>query len=130
MQKSKFQFENPELKELTFKCNNNFVEEKFNGMSLKTEVNVERYEKENLAQVTLVVKIGDDTEKYPFCCEIVIGACFNWSINIDENKLEKLLKYNAPAALLSYVRPTVANLSSQAGFPPFNIPMINFAESK
>lgn len=41
---------------------------------------------------------------------------------------EAMLKCNAPALLLSYMRPIVANITNVSKFPVYNLPFVNFQE--
>ena len=41
--------------------------------------------------------------------------------------VDQLLRQNAPALLLSYLRPTVAQITSSSEFETFDIPFVNFS---
>lgn len=67
--------------------------------------------------------LGDD--KSPFLIEGIMSAEFSWKDEIPKDMVEKLLKNNTNILLISYFRPVIANLTVQAGFPPFHLPFIN-----
>lgn len=80
--------------------------------------------------VALEVSIrAEDAENSPFEIDAEMAAQFIWiGEHIPEADLEKLLKQNAPALLLGYLRPIVASTTMQAGLPPYHIPFMNFVK--
>ena len=53
---------------------------------------------------------------------------FKWSENVDEKTLDILLNSNAPAILLSYIRPYISTITSGAGYPALILPLIDFTK--
>lgn len=51
-------------------------------------------------------------------------------MDISEDTLNKLLKRNGAALLLSYMRPIVAFVTGQSGIVPYNIPYIDFTKEE
>lgn len=128
MKTSQFQFINPYLVEVNFKVNSNFeLENVAVEMQNEFSVQVKRSESENRANVQLVLDSNIDNADAPFEVHIVVASDFRWE-NIEEEKVENMLKSNAPALLLSYMRPIVANLTNSSNFPAYNLPFVNFKE--
>lgn len=55
---------------------------------------------------------------------------FHWDESIDDEMAKKLLNINAPAALLSYIRPIIASMTGNSKYPALNIPFIDFTEAE
>ena len=128
MKQSNFQFSNPRLLNICYSVNENFNNEcvKF---SIKNEVSKHlTEEKKHEALVSLKVTMGDQTENYPFFISLEIASFFKVEDDISDQDFDKLLEINAPAMLLSYARPMVSLITSQSGYPAFDIPFINFTE--
>ncbi len=133
MKKSNFQFTNPFLTRLRFDVNNEFLlHEKLDNdlFEMKHNFNTEirRNKKENKAYVALSLKINENENKAPFFLDISIASNFIWNDNISEEMVNSMLKYNAPALLLGYMRPIVASITNSSVFPVYNLPFINFRE--
>lgn len=128
MNRSKFQFSNPELEKVDFLVNQNFNEEKCDGIEMKSNTEVEILSN-NEAYVALTINIGNATEMQPFNICVRMGANFRWEEDTDEKKAKQLLNINAPAALLSYIRPLVAVMTNSSKYPVLNIPFIDFTKS-
>lgn len=129
MNKSKFQFSNPELEKIEFWVNENFNQETFNGISMESNTEVQIFDT-NAANVALTLKVGDNTESQPFDINIKMSAKFYWDESIEEAQAHKLLNINAPAALLSYIRPLISNITSSSRYPALNIPFIDFTKNE
>ena len=56
-----------------------------------------------------------------------MASDFKWE-DLDEKTVDSMLNLNAPALLLSYMRPIVANITNSSKFPTYNLPFINFKE--
>ena len=122
-EKSLFQFTNPYLIKSFFEENADFHDELETEMELVTETKVNRTS-EKTALVTLVFKNAGDN--LPFNVEVIMSSEFEWEDeNTSEEMLERLLVINAPALILSYIRPLVATLTSTSRFPTWHIPFIN-----
>lgn len=128
MKISDFQFLNPYLEEVYFKTNPDFTafenNEEFN-MNNSFHVQVKRSTSTNRATVELTLETNINNEKAPFKLKVKIASDFKWQ-DLDEETVESLLNQNAPALLLGYMRPIVANLTNSSNFPVYNIPFINF----
>lgn len=127
---SKFQFSTPLLLELDFKINSKYDSSDTDkdyrykqNLTLLTSGddlnNVDDY------NVALKIEIGGDN-KCSFLLKMIIGAKFKWNKSLEVERINSLLNINAPALLLSYARPIIANITQQSGLPPYNIPFMNF----
>lgn len=126
MLKSNFQMNNPILQNVVLKLNDKF--ESSEGavqLVISDAKNVNR-NSENTANVSYSIRVFDEEFKSggPFFIEVSYSADFRWS-DLDEKDIENLLNHNAPAILLGYIRPLIAQLSSGAGFPPLHLPLLN-----
>lgn len=123
MKESAFQFKNPQLINFTFNINDGFNSELFKGIDLKSTVKINKAEDEDIAFVSLQLKIGDETT--PFSIDITMGSDFKWDESIKKD-IDKFLSFNAPALLLGYMRPIVSLITAKSKYPEFNIPFIDF----
>lgn len=127
MKKSVFQFKMPHLCKLNFEVNQNFVKSQDTvQMRNNFHININRSKKENKAQVVLRYCVNKASDNVPFVLEADIASSFFWEEDLDEKKIDSFLKCNAPALLLSYLRPIVSSVVFNAGLPPFYIPFMNF----
>ncbi len=124
MEKSNFQFKRPKMKHFLFKMNDSFRHDLFDGISIRPQIYVGRDNEQCIAKVTLVLKIGAEEEKYPFYAELTMDSRFRW--NKDTKNVDVLLRCNAPALLLSYMRPIIADATANAGLPRFDLPFMDF----
>lgn len=130
MKPSKFQFLNPYLVEVYFVANPNFALGVDNGeieMQNDFNIQVKRSKNENRANVELTLETNTENEKAPFKLGIKVASDFKWE-DLDEKTVESMLNHNAPALLLGYMRPIVANITNSSNFPAYNLPFINFKE--
>ena len=120
MKSSKFQFvDNPV-----------FVSEADDGeieMQNSFNIQVKRSKDENRANVELTLETNTENERAPFKLQIKVASDFKWE-DLDEKTVDSMLNLNAPALLLSYMRPIVANITNSSKFPTYNLPFINFKE--
>lgn len=129
MKKSKFQFTNPELERVEFCINDNFEKEKCAGISMESNTEVKALEG-NEAYVALTLHVGKDEDEQPFNIIVKMSAKFSWEETLEEERVKQLLKTNAPAALLSYIRPVVSSLTMSSRYPALNIPFIDFTKNE
>lgn len=131
--KSDFQFTNPALLKISYEINKEFSadEEKQIQIEVKTETNVGMADSGNEAFVILRVEIGGREKELPFWIEAEEGASFRWNADIlSKSEIDGLLKQNAPALLLSYLRSTVAMVTAASPLGTYNIPFMNFTYSE
>lgn len=126
MRESDFQFSNPVFTEFHLYINNDFDNEKFDGMKIDSRASVTMTEKESNAIVSLEINIGDKLEKFPFVIKCKLSSEFRWTE--DTQDVDELLQKNAPALLLSYARPYISMLTASSNYPAFNLPFMNFQD--
>lgn len=130
MKQSKFQFLNPYLEEVSFKVNHDFISPKDQSefeMQNNFDIQVKRSKTENRANVKLILKINSEDTKSPFELLVKVASDFNWE-DLDEKTVEAMLRFNAPALLLGYMRPIVANITNSSPLTVYNLPFINFRD--
>jgi len=129
MKKSKFQFTDPELEKLEFDINAEYNADKFDGIVMESHTQVKR-EDSNESYVALTLRIGSNEENQPFTILVKMSAIFSWEENLEDKLVKSLLKSNAPAALLSYMRPIVSMITVSSKYPALNIPFIDFTQNE
>ena len=129
MNQSKFQFSDPELEKIEFNVNSEFEENSFEGITMESITEVKTLELYK-AKVFLTLKVGDGQENEPFHIVVKMSAEFFWNEGMDQDRVRRLLKANAPAVLLSYIRPIVSSLTTQSKYPALNIPFIDFSRNE
>lgn len=130
MKSSKFQFLNPYLEEVYFTVNPEYTPETNEGgieMQNAFNIQVARSKNENRANVKLTLETNAENEKAPFKLRITMASDFRWE-DMDETTVESMLRLNAPALLLGYMRPIVAIITNSSNFPVYNLPFFNFKE--
>ncbi|MBQ2982256.1 MAG: protein-export chaperone SecB [Lachnospiraceae bacterium] len=123
IKKSGFQFSNPHIEKVLLQSNDDFEEEKYDGMPISYGVKIKEKE-ESSAIVELEISIGQEGETTPFYVELIVVSKFRWTDDV-EAPADSLLKLNATTLLMSYARPIIAHLTADAGFKPFNIPFVD-----
>jgi len=100
-------------------------------IDVMTEISIKDGLEKNSSMVLLKLEIGSRDSSSPFYIQAEEVAIFNWDADaIDESQRDKLLKQNAPALLLSYLRPTIAMITSASPYASYNVPFMNFSEKK
>ncbi len=127
MKASNFQFLNPYLEEMFFAGNDNFDMNEDIEMENSFNVQVKKDKENRRAKVELVLETNVNVEDAPFRMRVKVASDFKWD-NLDDESVEAMLKCNAPALLLSYMRPIVANITNVSKFPVYNLPFVNFQE--
>ena len=130
MKSSKFQFLNPYFEEVYFTVNPEYTPETNEGgieMQNAFNIQVARSKNENRANVKLTLETNAENEKAPFKLRITMASDFRWE-DMDETTVESMLRLNAPALLLGYMRPIVAIITNSSNFPVYNLPFFNFKE--
>lgn len=129
---SKFRIIMPKLKKLEYEFNNEY--EKKDSIKFKIQTETKILKKADNAIVSLKLQVFDkniyELNEVPFYICIVMFSEFEWDDNVDEKIIPTLLESNAPAVILSYIRPFISNLTTGSGYPPLIIPLLNFKENK
>lgn len=86
----------------------------------------------NHAHVMFTVKIFSNTnpKDAPMKATIAHEGEFCWEDSVSKEQVEALLKFNAPAILLSYDRSILSQLTAYSNLPVLLLPLINFVESE
>jgi len=130
VKKSRFQIKNPRLLKLCFDVNEDFNKDKFLGLDIDSKTTVKRAEKAATVRLELNIFNEEEKKEAPFSIDIIMEADFKWDESVNGEELEYLLNSNAPAVLLSYIRPYISNVTVGAGFPPLVLPLMDFRENK
>lgn len=127
-----FQFSNPVLTNLEFELNKGFCKQDNGEIQIKMNMSVKVSKRDiaNEAEVKLVCTIGEKNDNSPFYIKAVEKGDFRWEEGLEDSKSDILLKQNAPALLLSYLRPVVAQITLASPYEAYNIPFINFTSNK
>lgn len=126
---SAFQFKNPALMKLSFTVNDDFKKDSGEiSLNLSISTKISKNEQKNEAFVELSISIGEVNSSCPFFIDAVEGADFRWDRSLKTEVINDLLKQNAPALLLSYLRPIISQITSSSPYGTYNIPFINFVK--
>ncbi|MCD7996351.1 MAG: protein-export chaperone SecB [Clostridiales bacterium] len=128
MRTSTFQFTNPKIVQLKYSINDDFdsKEEKVQ-LNNNFSVSIKDTSYEDMhATVSLKTEIGEESTNQPFYLLIEISAKFYSTEKLSSEEFDKYLNINAPALLLSYSRPMVSLITTQAGLSTLNLPFVNF----
>lgn len=129
---SHFQFSNPILSRIQFSINDTYNDE-IEELSVNLGMSIKKNRiNETKATVELTVEVGEKSDNAPFYIVATEGAVFKWENDAfdTEQDVDKFLDVNAPALLLSYLRPIIANITLASKYPSYNIPFINFNDIK
>ena len=127
MKNSVLQFKNPQLTKLIFEINPNYVvnNQQINiKKEFKTNV-IHLQENEDIVEFTIVIGTNDNTS--PFYIKATESAIFKFN-GSDEIAKNNLLKCNAPAVLLGYLRPIISTITALSPYSAYNLPLIDFTE--
>lgn len=132
MKQSSFQFANPILTKLQFQLNSNFQPPESGEVEMETELNtkIPKELSSGSAVVTLRISIAKKAgANSPFSLEAEMKSHFLWNPEeLDAKQAEKLLSQNAPALLLGYLRPIIAETTQKANLPPYHLPFMDFTK--
>lgn len=130
MVRSSFQFTNPVLLKVDFQVNENFSSS--DDLSLPIQLQVQKNRNDpagDTATVKLTVTIGDKSSQMPYYLSAIMSANFKWEPEkYPQENLENLLQKNAPALLLSYIRPIIANITNASPYDVTNLPFFDFTQ--
>ena len=126
------QFKNPKLLKLNYKLNNNFKNDGYVNLDITSRTSIKKGD--DKAFVLLELKVFENNNKgnVPFYIEVGMEGEFFWDNGFKDKDIDidKLLKSNGPAILLSYIRPYISSITVGAGFPPLILPLIDFTENE
>lgn len=127
MKQSDFQFNTPVLTKFEFN-NSEKIHSKNIANDLAFAIRVSRSEINPEAIVEVCLKINDDSGKFGFWIVAKIGASFKWEPSLTNDNINGLLTQNAPALLISYLRPIVAEITRCSPVGSVDIPFIDVSE--
>ncbi len=123
MKTSELQFTTPQLIDVEFTINEDFIEGIETELAIVNNISVFKKDGEKVAFVKLEMIIGDRTNKYPYFIKITEAANFRWENDIPN--IDNLLKKNGSALLISYIRPIVASITGSTKYGSFHIPFMD-----
>ena len=129
MQESVFQFSRPKIKNIQYSILEEYKPEENVNLHQHFHRNITRIEQKNEAIVELTIELGCDEKSInsPFALKITIGAIFSWDNTLDEEMINSLLTFNAPALLIGYARPVISNITINS-MGAYDLPFISFAD--
>ena len=117
-------FESPNVPELFFKQDSNPAK-----LEMNIDINVKGAEN-NLYMIDLITRVHSKLEKEDktvFLIESTYSGLVQCEEKDDDTK-RKLFFIDVPTLLLPYVRSLVTRLTAESGFPPFTMPLVDFAQ--
>lgn len=131
MKESGFRFVDPRLVKLDYSlCADHKLNEATHFQNnFRIAINRTADANEAIVELTLIIGETGNSKNIPYTVMAVIGSKFTWSDEYSEEIINKLLSINAPALLLSYVRPIISGVTNASGMEAFNIPFIDFTSS-
>lgn len=132
MKESSLKFTNPSVTHLVFdinpECNEKDSVSITNTFNVEVSKSKDKDENEAVVQLNIIIGDKDFSKGVPFYFDITIGAMFSWDDAYDDETLQTLLSKNAPALLLGYARPIIANITESSPIPAYHMPFYNFTE--
>lgn len=132
MKQSNFKFKSPEVENVIFAINEDFNEEKYEGITIEGHTRIQKSDDNQVAKVKLRIIVGENSEKFPFCIDIIVAGLFSWSEDLNNKKdtVDELLRINAPTLLMSYARTVIASVTAFTKYSTFNLPFINMEDNE
>lgn len=127
MKESKLQYKNPKMEYILFEQNQDYDENKDLDMQMDSKIEINKSEECREATVALILEFGKDSSNSPFYLKIASSSDFRWE-DIIEFDIDKTLKISGSTMLLSFLRPIIANITMQAGLPPFRLPFFDLTD--
>ena len=132
MKQSAFRFKNPVLTHLQYEVNDRALpkEPEQTEISIAANVSVRRLaDRANSAVVSLKLELPKDNhDNFPFSLSAAMSAQFEWDEGLSDESVNFLLTRNAPALLLGYLRPWVADVTGAGPSTAVHIPFMDFSQ--
>lgn len=125
MDKSSFQFSKPVLLEFRYHVNENSSYIDGTEFEMKFGLNILRDSAQKQADVALRVEIGKESKELPFHIIAAMMSTFTWGELDNPAAIDAMLKQNATALLISYLRPVIASVTNWSRYPTFDLPFID-----
>jgi preprotein translocase subunit SecB len=121
----------PKILKIDFEVNKKFDFKKVKSLKLDLDIShtTKINKEQNEALVELDIIIFPKENESPFTCKTKTIAQFVWGEGTPEETVEKLLKTNAPALILSFVRPIISQITTYSGQPTFVIPLLDLSKN-
>lgn len=128
---SKFQFSNPVLLEASFSINKEYTQEEMSEITetplrmnhSKPNIDIRKHSE---ASSFLTVEVGEEGPDFPYHISVTMGAVFRWDESLSQEEVDLLLSQSAPALLLGYIRPHIAQITGASPIGIVHIPFMNF----
>lgn len=128
MKQSQFQFSDPALTKLIFSINDkDLSKQEGKEIPIKVQTQIGK-QTMNTAIVALTVDVGEESSDFLFYISVTMQALFRWDDKTPSDMADQLLKNNAPALLLGYIRPYIAQITEASPINTVHIPFMNFTE--
>lgn len=121
---SKLQYTTPRFRKFNYQADFT-LEEKEYPIKIQHAKNISVISS-NEAKVELEMRIFSETES-PIRIEFIVEADFKWH-DLPYDTIKSMLCKTAPSLLVSFARPMIVMFTNFSGFPPFNLPFIDFTE--
>lgn len=83
-----------------------------------------------LCRCELTIELTDDpNNKFPYTFAIALVGIFRVSSKYSDDKVDLLIKVNAPSIMYSAAREIVLSISGRGGYPPVLLPSVSFVPS-
>lgn len=120
----------PIITNLSFDISKEFDFSIQQSLELEIKIDTKVFERvNNDANIELELELFPNSKNRPFHLKATSVASFTWAEGLDEKTIEALLKINAPAIMLSYIRPIISNITTYSGQPPLVIPLIDLTDN-
>ena len=128
-------FETPIINHLDFTVKKDSTDETFlDSGDIQLEVENQVLKKDdsdeiitNTCKTIVRLTVGENKTEFPFVVRLEMESVFHWDNDIDMD-MDSYVRFHTPAIVYSYMRPIVTDLVTKSGFPPFNLPFMNFSE--
>lgn len=134
-----FKFSRPFIMEVHFSFNRDYpweYDEESDKRPLDTPLQIEvskpKIDNSSICEATvnLTATVGEKGPNFPYHISVTMSADFTWSKELSPQTVNEMLSRNAPALLLGYVRPYVAQITEASPVGAVHIPFMNFAQQE
>ena len=129
MKESNFQLKEQRLLSLKYDFNESFESDSMQ-LDISSNIEIAKNEEKQIAFVKLTMNVFSTKEikDVPFKISVTNRGVFSWK-DYDEQALETLLNYNAPAILLSYQRSVISQITAFSSITPLILPLFDFTKN-
>lgn len=125
---SSFRFSKPELVEFFFSENENFDENNFQAIEVRTKTNIVM-SSANVNAATVSLTLSVEEENSPFRLNVIMRSGFQWNED-DLEYVTDFLRISAPSLLVSYIRPIIATITANSKYPIWQLPFLDLRENQ